>query len=144
VPSRCRSPESSPPNLRFSMEFVGSVVGIKTMRSKRSSIQYDKPTLSGDDLRKAASQAVASCRREHRYGERKAATEPGGILEDLNFQTAADYGSVARAFETSSRNEVLSFPPRHHRASDAGGAWQAERRHFFFSFWLVCCIGVFV
>jgi N6-adenosine-specific RNA methylase IME4 len=46
---------------------------------------------------------------EHRYGERKAATEPGGILEDLNFGTAANYGSVARAFETSRRREVLSF-----------------------------------
>jgi N6-adenosine-specific RNA methylase IME4 len=46
---------------------------------------------------------------EHEYGGRRAATEPGGVLEGLNFQTAQNYGTVAKAVETSRRREVLSF-----------------------------------
>jgi DNA methylase len=49
---------------------------------------------------------------EHKYAQRKAATESGGLLEDLNFETAMNYGVVARAIETSRRREVLSF--KHH------------------------------
>ena len=46
---------------------------------------------------------------EHKYGERKALFDEGRPLEDMNFGTLANYGAVARAFETSRRREVLSF-----------------------------------
>jgi N6-adenosine-specific RNA methylase IME4 len=50
----------------------------------------------------------------HEYGERKEACEPGGLLENVNFQTAANYGAVAKAVETSRRREALTFG--HHEA----------------------------
>jgi hypothetical protein len=50
---------------------------------------------------------------EHKYAERKAATELGGILEDLNFKTAANYGWVSNKVETSRRREVLETSSRH-------------------------------
>lgn len=49
---------------------------------------------------------------EHVYGERVKALGEGGPLEGLNFQTARQYGWVARAVPTSSRRDVLSF--QHH------------------------------
>lgn len=50
---------------------------------------------------------------EKKYGERKKATEAGGLLEGLNFQTAKQYGWVASKVPTSRRRDVLSF--QHHQ-----------------------------
>jgi N6-adenosine-specific RNA methylase IME4 len=49
----------------------------------------------------------------HEYGDRKEACEEGGALERVNYQTAKDYGTVARSFEKSRRHDLLSF--NHHR-----------------------------
>jgi hypothetical protein len=47
---------------------------------------------------------------DHGYGERVAALqEEGGPLAGMNFGTVMNYGTVARAIETSRRREVLSF-----------------------------------
>jgi hypothetical protein len=45
---------------------------------------------------------------EHRYGGRKAVVEAED-WEGPSFQTAMNAASIARAFETSRRREVLSF-----------------------------------
>lgn len=49
---------------------------------------------------------------EHRYGDRKEIVD-GEDWDGPKFQTCADAGMVAAAFETSRRREVLSF--NHHR-----------------------------
>jgi N6-adenosine-specific RNA methylase IME4 len=46
---------------------------------------------------------------DHKYGELKAACEEGGVLEDLNYKTARNYGAIAGAFEMSRRRDNLSF-----------------------------------
>lgn len=54
---------------------------------------------------------------EHEYGARKALFDEGGPLEDMNFHTIREYGTVARAVKSEERSSLLSFAHHHHVAS---------------------------
>src|SRR6266566_1314067 len=76
---------------------------------------------------------------EHTYGSRKALFAEGEPLENMNFQTVREYGTVARAVKSEERSSLLTFahhhnvaplPPAQQRkwlARAARGKWSATK-----------------